>query len=610
MAGPADCPIIHRIPRMHFKERHESVRENCLAPPQLTILTIGLARPLDDALLQAFRVVEAAGAEDALRHLKQEETAVLVLGSRLAPNDALNILTRHSSDSPGNSTAAVLLWAGCDPELFQPAVNEGHIFYMARAEITGDQLRSIILCGAARFRSRLKGHQDPLTAFARIDQLLDFCIRLPMQVDLPSSAALLTETVRTLMNAELVQYLVYDAEDEILAPADALDNKEWSESAAAGLAAFVARTGEPIRLDCIGLDPRYDFEADNPGGPEDARFLAVPLIGTNGLPAGVITATRSGKSGPFSEEDTRLLDLLAECAAPTFNQITLQNRVQALLLKRAEGSESRSDVFREEALEYHIRSWDHQGDVLQTLPTWLRTTYWAMLALVIVGLLGTVVSKLNVYASGPAVVRPHAAMKVIAADAGQVRSIAVSPGDTVRAGDVLVVIDSTIRSRTAAADSEALRASSNGIVGNVDVRPGQSLKAGDQVMSIVESSSGYDVIAFLPYSYAVELHQGMAMRLTMPGESISGHTVPISRVGPEVLDPTEAAQYAGKSDAATFPVAGRVILVRASLPVVSSDRSASLYRDGVTGKAEIRVSSESAIVALIPGLRKIFGKAD
>jgi pyruvate/2-oxoglutarate dehydrogenase complex dihydrolipoamide acyltransferase (E2) component len=201
-------------------------------------------------------------------------------------------------------------------------------------------------------------------------------------------------------------------------------------------------------------------------------------------------------------------------------------------------------------------------------------------------------------------------MKVIAADAGQVRSIAVSPGDTVRAGDVLVVIDSTIRSRTAAADSEALRASSNGIVGNVDVRPGQSLKAGDQVMSIVESSSGYDVIAFLPYSYAVELHQGMAMRLTMPGESISGHTVPISRVGPEVLDPTEAAQYAGKSDAATFPVAGRVILVRASLPVVSSDRSASLYRDGVTGKAEIRVSSESAIVALIPGLRKIFGKAD
>jgi GAF domain-containing protein len=593
---------------MHLNDRQESVRENCLAPSRLTILTIGLNRPFDDALPESFGIVEAANAEDALRRLAEEEVAVLILGSDLAPNEALSILTRHCSNSPDSSTAAVLLCAGSEPELFQTLVNEGHVFYMARGELTAEQLRSIAICAANRFRFRLE-RQDPLAAqVARIDQLLDFCIRVPMQADLRSAAALLIETGRELLNADLVQYLAYDPEDETLTPADAVDHEEWCESAAAGLAAFVARTGERIRLDCAGMDPRYDAETDNPGGPEDARFLAAPVIGPKGVPVGVITAARSGKSTPFLPEDSQLLELLAECAAPTLSQILLQTRVQALLVKRAEGSNS--DVFREEALEYHIRSWDQQGDVLRTLPPWLRTTYWVMLALVLVGLVGLATAKFNVYAGGPVVMKARAAMKVTAADAGRVRSIMVSPGDTVRVGEMLVVVDSVIQSRAGAGATENLSAPTNGVVGEIFFHPGQSLKAGDQVMTVVEPDAGYDLIAFLPESYAAQLHQGMAMRVRMAGESRPGRTVPIGRVGPEILDPSEAARYAGKDDAASFAVSGRVIPVRASLPAISSGRSSGVYHDGATGEAEISVRSESAIVALIPGLRKIFGKAD
>jgi GAF domain-containing protein len=516
---------------MHFNDTQESATEHASAPSRLTLLTLGLSGSLDDALLHAFRIIEAETADDALRQLAQEEVAVLILGSLLAPKVALSILGRYAADQPENSTSTIILCAGSEPELFQTDVNEGRVFYMARGDIAAEHLRLIAACGAARFRSRQKDAKDPWVRVARIDELLDFCIRLPMQADLPSAAGLLTATTRELINADLVQYLVYDAEDETLTPADALDNKEWSESAAAGLVAFVARTGEPIRLDCIGLDPRYDSEADNPGGPEDARFLAQPLIGPEGLPVGVITATRSGHSIPFSEEDARLLDLLAECAAPTLNQITLQNRVQKLMLKRAESSNS--DVFREEALEHHIRSWDQQGEVLKTLPAWLRTTYWVMLALVVVGLLGTIVAKFNVYASGPAVIRAHAT-----------------------------------------------------------------------------PASGYDLIAFLPNSYAAQLHPGMAICLRVPGESSQNCGLSVSSVGPEILGPAEAARYAGKEDAADFSVPGRVIVVRASLPVASSGSFPSVYRDGMTVEAEISVRSESAIVALIPGLRKIFGKAD
>jgi GAF domain-containing protein len=601
---------------MRFEDTQESVQEGCLIPSQLTILTIGLARPLADVSLHPLRIVEAASTEEALRHLEQEAVAVLVLGSRLAPREALDILTLYNSNSLGSSTAAILLCAGSEPELFQTLVNEGYIFYMARGEIPAEQLRSIVVCAAARFRARLKAHQDPLAAqVARIDQVLDFCIRLPMQADLTGAAALLIETARELMSAELVQYLAYDPEEDTLTPADAVDHKEWSESAAAGLAAFVARTGERIRLDCVGMDPRYDAETDNPGGGEDARFLSEPVTGPKGVPVGVITAARNGKSAPFSLEDAQLLELLAGCAAPTLNQILLQNRVQALLIKRAEGSGSNSDIFREEALEYHIRSWDQQGDVLKTLPPWLRTTYWVMLALVLVGLLGLVTAKLNVYASGPAVIKAHATMKVTAAGAGRVRSITVSPGEMVRGGDVLVVLDNTTQSQAAAANAAAantenLRASSNGVVGDILIHPGESLKAGDQVMSMVEPDAGYDLIAFLPQSYAAQLHQGMMMRVKINGKSSPIPTVPISSVGPEILEPGDATRYAGKDASADFPVSGRVIVVRASLPVVSPGSSPAAYHDGVTGVAEVSVRSESVIVALIPGLRKIFGKAD
>jgi GAF domain-containing protein len=528
---------------MHLKCTQESVQQ------RPALLAVGLNCPLDGASFASFRIIHAEDAEDALRNLgHEEEVAVLLLGPRLKPMVALSILDRYSSILPGNATAAVLLCAGSEPELFQTLVNEGHIFYMARGDLAPEQLRSIVTCAAGRFLSKRKGVTDSFTTqAARIDELLDYCMRLPMQEDLPSAAGLLTTTARQLINAEHVQYLVYDAENETLTRADALDHREWGESAASGLAAFVARTGQPTRLDGVGLDPRYDAEIDNPSGPEDVQFLAVPLIGPQGMPAGVITATRNRESSRFSEEEALLLELLAECAAPTINQIALQNRVQALLLKRAEGTSS--DLFREEALEHHVRSRDQHGGVLKTLPSWLRSTYWVTLVVFFAGLIVTLVSKMNVYASGPAVIKAHAVINVLAADAGEVRSIAVSAGDTVRAGDVLAVVGAT-HSPDATSSAEKLKATTSGIVGDINIRPGQSVKAGDPITNIVEP---------------------------------------------------------GKDDASTLPVAGRVVVVRGLLPEVSFGSDS--LNHGV-GEVEIIIRSEPAIVTLIPGLRKLFRNAE
>lgn len=357
-------------------------------PSRPMILTVGLTRPFEQGLHDSFCVAEATNPEDAVRRLAQEKVAVLVLGSRLLPSDALSILTHQIANSPGTRTAVVLFCAGTEPESFQTFVNEGHIFYMARNEITAEQLRSVVASAAARFQSRPQEHHDPWEApAAAVDLLADFCIRLPMQGDISSATALLIETARELISAELVQYLAYDPEDDTLAPADAVDDKECKGSAAAGLAAYVVRTSARIQLKCVGMDARYDAETDNPGGSEDAHFLAEPVIGCHGAPLGVITATRTGKSKPFSAEDAHCLELLAECAAPTLSQILLQNRIQAWMIKQTGLSGSNSDVFREEALEHHTRSWDQQGQVLKTLPPWLRRVYWVVLGVVFGGLL-------------------------------------------------------------------------------------------------------------------------------------------------------------------------------------------------------------------------------
>jgi GAF domain-containing protein len=516
---------------MHFKETQESVADSNSAS-QFTLLVVGLNCSLERSIFTDFRIIEVQDGDEAHRCLAIEHVDLLILGSRLTPKMALQILDRCTEARPGNSILTVVLCVDSQCDLFQTHVTEGRIFYLARTETTPQQLRSIITCAGARLQSKYENTPDPLaTKVAETGELLEFCIRLQMQVDLRGAAGVLSATAHNLLNAESVRYLAYDAAEDTLTPVGAGEIEELSESAAAGLVAFVARTGEGIRLDCVDGDPRYDLEADNPDGLAGARLLAEPLIGFRTVPAGVVAVTRRSESAPFTPEDTLLLRLLLECAVPAFNQIILQSRVQALLLKRTESIGRNSDVFREEALEHHIRSWDQQGEVLKGLPPWLRITYWGMLLLVLAGLLGTALVKVNTYVSGPAVIR-------------------------------------------------------------------------------TKSSPLQDtgVIALLPEADASRILPGMSMRLRTERTSSFVIALRISQVGPEVMDPTAAVQYAGKVDDKTFRVAGRVIAVRATLPPADSGKL--VYRDGASGEAQVRVRSEPVLFVLIPSLRKIFGQVD
>jgi membrane fusion protein (multidrug efflux system) len=370
----------------------------------------------------------------------------------------------------------------------------------------------------------------------------------------------------------------------------------------------VVRTREALHLDSAGIDPRYDCDIDNPGGSEDARFIAEPILGDPKSVAGAVIAVRNGPSASFSADDRRVLALLAGCAAPVFSQILLQDRLQALLPKQT-GLSRPLEAFRVEAAENHLKTYDEQSDMFQTLPKWLKRAQWALVGLVLVSLLGGLFGKVNEYTSGPAVIRGRGKVEVTAKAPGRVCSVEVSVGDRVKAGDTLVRLDGAIGPTASEGNRGQVLARENGIVGEIHVHSGQFVNPGDQVMTIVRDQAPYDLVSFLPSSYAPKLRPGMPLEVRFRGGPRSPQVMPMDSVGPEFPTLREAARYAGVEDFKGSGVGGPVVMVRSFLrsTKLTGEAGSNFCHDGVTGEVDVRIRSEPIIISILPSLKRIFG---
>jgi hypothetical protein len=354
-----------------------------------SVLTLGLDQPLQEDAFRPLRILYSDDPKDALGILAKGRVAVLLLGPCIPLPVVLAMLSYRDSDSRDEPRpTTIVICAESMPDPLRSFVNEGRIFYVARKEISPENLQSLIITGARRFAALADGNCDPFSAEGEsVDYMLDLCTRLSMQTDLTSVGRLLIEAACMVLGAKVVQCFVYDSDKEIITPADASEHEKWACSAASGVVGFVARTGEPVCVDNVGLDPRYDSDIDAPVEMKNARFLAEPIVGFGGVPSGVLTALRSSEQKAFSSEEIWFIELLAEFSAPTFNQILLQKRVQTRLSRQASGVEAQSSIFRQEALDYHVRRWDQQGDVLKALPGWLHRAFWVLVVLFLTGLL-------------------------------------------------------------------------------------------------------------------------------------------------------------------------------------------------------------------------------
>jgi hypothetical protein len=558
------------------------------------VVSLGVEGWLPEDLQEDFDVAEADDPTEMLRLLDRPNTAVVILGSALAPEKGKELLQRIIAKVPGKSVLKVVLCAGSAPELFQEFIDEDQIYYLAGNAISEGETTSIARA-AVRFRANAGEGVPILEEIVADERLLDFCTRLSLQTDEANATALITETMRAVLEASGSQCLIYRHEEQVLSSVDPATGERRSESVAAGLAGFVARTGDRIELEAATRDPRYDAPTDNPDNRGEVHFLAEPIWGSPGEILGVLTAVRDRSLPSFSRSDLTLLGIIAAYSAPTLKRILLEHRLQSALAGQNRGLRGNIEIFRDEALAHHLRKWDQEGEVLRTVPSWLQKTHWVILAILIMAIAYLSVARVDEYASGPAVVRARSRTNVTASTAGLARSVHVSDGDRVRAGDLLVELQDS---------SMQVRATGAGVITNVQIRAGQQLSAGQTVATILDEDAGYELIALLPGAYAPRLHAGMPLRLKLDGYSNSNEPLALGRVSAQVVGPHEAARFAGW-DAGDAPATGPVVIVEAPLKsqTFQANRDTYAFRDGMAGRAEVSVRSDPIIVSLIPGLK-------
>jgi membrane fusion protein (multidrug efflux system) len=259
-----------------------------------------------------------------------------------------------------------------------------------------------------------------------------------------------------------------------------------------------------------------------------------------------------------------------------------------------------------------------------------------------------VFGQVNEYAAGPAIIRLGERADLTSITAGTVVNVLVRAGEAVKAGQILVQFYSAQESaelaqsdrefelelvnllrdpsnqdarqsmarlrserdrRLARLEERSMRTPIEGTVSDIRITPGQHLETGDPVMSVLGRSSRRLLIAMLPGYYRPLLRSGLPIRLELTGYPYVHQDLSVSKIGDEIVGPAAVRRYLGRDFADAVPLTGAAVLVYSELPgggFVWEDRE-RVYFDGMQGRVRVKVRTQSALLALIPGLRKMIG---
>ena len=579
-------------------ESKQQDQANSLRPTSALALSLGIGK-IHLPHSGYCEIKEAADVEDFLNRLEFDRPEVLVLGPHLELTTVCAILARAATMA--HTPLAIVAGVSDNPERVQEFVDKGCVYYISRGALSSQQIFSIVDAALKQLELYRKAESNGSPSIQkRIEEALEFSIQIASQTDLRSLSILFTETVRRTVGADRATCWLYDAKAATVSSVETDTHAERVESATSGLVAFVARTGFCLEVDHANTDPRYDAEVDNPGGADDDHLLVSPVYGATGTPVAVLTAARSAAFPQFSSEDVALIGFLLECISPPLTSLLLKQRLEHLLLKRPAAVE----VFRPEALEYHLNPSESEGNILSTPPPWLRRSHWIMVALLLASFTFLVFAQIKERATGIAVIRARNRIAVVATSGGLVRSVEIAPGVHVRRGDPILRFESGVGGGASDQVHEQLRAPSDGIIGDVRMRAGEQIASGDQVASIVDQDSGYELIVFLPQQYAPQIHRGMKGSFKIEGYTDSHESMTVDDVGSEIVGPREAARFASSADELT--VTGPSVVVHCPLTsqVFSVGDRSYEYHDGMTGQAEVDLRSEPMIISILPGVKE------
>lgn len=572
--------------------------------------------------------------------------------------------------APRDAAPLCLVTAGgADLSPFQELIDHDRLFYLSPSPPSAEDLAALFASALALAARRRQGTvvDTPEAPSELSRRVLAAAGRLAAPIadreDPAALASLFRDEISELLAADRGYLLLYDDAEEVLwAQQSALAGGERRESAAVGLVSFVVRTGRPAAVERMAADPRFEREADDPEGDAkgDGSLVATPVFAPASDPPRVIAvlvAVRALPAPAFSADDARALGRLAEAVQPLLAQVDAERR-----RRHGQNEEERRlrepalAVFREEALDHHLGSGRREGDLLRLSPRWLDWTYRLVSLLAAVGLLFLLFGTVHEYASGPALIRFAGRQEVTATANGTVSAVVVRPGQRVAEGQPLVQLYDAeeiaglrrveqefelrllerlrdpgdraaeqslggLRTERDLARSRlgerVLRAPQAGTVADLRVRPGQNLLPGQVVASLStgdpERPAGPPrLIALLPGQYQPQLRAGLPLRLEIQGYPYHYLHLRLDSVSREVIGPDEARRLLGPGVADTVALEGPVVIAGAPLPGTSFTIDGRTYRysDGLPGRAEVQMRSQPILVALVPGLRAVFGDGE
>ena len=312
---------------------------------------------------------------------------------------------------------------------------------------------------------------------------------------------------------------------------------------------------------------------------------------------------------------------------------------------------SKLTIFREEALDSHLRDGRIHGDLLRISPRWTRWTYWLLVVVFAAGSSYLGFGRIHEYATGVAVIRDEGRTMVTAITDGTIAAIAVRPGQRVEANQLLLHFNdlpekielehltqelntqqinrlrnpndllaqqqlANARAQIEAAErrlkERRIFAPCAGIVRDLRIHSNQRVAPGELLLTIAGANEDLSVIAVLPGHYRPLLKPGHQLRLELAGFRYVYQRLTIDTIGHEVVGPGEVRRFLGQEIADSLTLQGSSVIVQAHLPSSEfyADGRWRRYHDGMPGTAEVRVRSERILFALAPGLRALWGGND
>lgn len=475
----------------------------------------------------------------------------------------------------------------------------------------------------------------------RLRQVLDVARRLATKRDLTSAADLINGAVVELLAADRAHCLFHDGERGVVWRDGSGCDPDDEFETRRGLIGRAVLSARLQRVERLAEHSAAEVAVDDPEGDGSERVMAAPVV-SGGEVHAVLVAARRGHREPFEAADEATMHTLAERIGPMLQQLALHIEAENVIEVERQQNER---LFRREAVDHHTLR-DRHGDVVRVSPLWVSWSYWLLVALLVAAGVYLFVGRVHSYSTGPAVVRAAGRSEVTARQSANVASVGVADGERVRSGQALVRLysaeqraelerierefETQLRNRmfdrtdTAAntavrtlrteldraraqLEERIVRAPRDGLVSDLRVRPGERVNAGDVVLSIVDDSAEFVLVALLPGADSPRIKAGDPLRLELNGYRFAYQQLEVSDVSEGVIGPNEARRLLGPSVGDALSLSGGIAVVRARLRERSfvADDEVLPYLDGLLGTAEVRLRSERIITTLIPGLKRL-----